>query len=135
MGIDVVFSDRGILIRLSGRFDKGTLAAMTVAAWHHPQWDEARYVVIDQREVTEVCLTEAETQVQAALANAGSLSSRKTRTAAVVRHPELRRLSEIFAARVRRDVFEFEIFEEIDAALAWASAAPARDTIARRAFG
>lgn len=133
MGIDVVSVDRGFHIRVSGRFDKGALQAMTVAAWHHPKWDEACFVVIDQRGVTEVCLSEAEVQVQAALANAGSLSSRKTRTAAVVSHPELRRLSEVFAARVRREVFEFAVFEDLDDARTWASAAPARETLARRA--
>lgn len=125
MAVRVDFADHGLQIWLSGRFDRAALELMTRAAWHHPKWDDARYAVVDLRDVDDVDLAESDVHLQAALANAGSLSSRKSRTATVALHPEVRRLTLIFQSRTRAELFEARLFEDLDEAVEWARAAGA----------
>lgn len=126
MTVTVTFAEHGLHVRLSGRFDRAALDDMTRAAWHHARWDDARYVVVDLLGITQVELSETDVQLQAALANAGSLSTRKSRTATVASHPVVRHLTLLFQARTRSDLFEARLFDDIDSATAWARAAGPR---------
>lgn len=120
MTVTVDFRDHGFHVRVTGRLDRAANREMITRAWHDPHWDEAKYALVDMRAVTSIHIAEGDMVVQASLANAGSLSTMKTRTATVFTHPEIGRLCEIYHAHLNHGLCEARAFQDYDTALDWA---------------
>jgi len=118
--VTVDFRDQGFHVCVSGHLDRATNREMIIRAWHDPHWDEAKYAIVDLRAVTSVDLTESDMVVQASMANAGSLSTMKTRTATVHACPEIGRLCEVYNAHLQQDLCEARSFEDYQMAVNWA---------------
>lgn len=129
MSVQVEPLGKGLYIKVSGRMDKTTFREMNRSAWEHPAWDSAWFTIVDMSEVDEVEVSEIDLVMQSGMANAGARSGIRSKAASVATNPDAIRIFRMWQRGVKEELFETQLFDNLDDAREWCATARPRPQV------